>query len=89
MIVLKVLPIHQIILIQNITSQVQVTTKHYSHEKPRHKHGKPVNISHCLHSNSETDSDQIYGGTTDSSTKHHFYNDELSPFDQKTVLLLQ
>ena len=30
-----------------------------------------------------------YGVTTDSSTKHHVYNDELTPFDKTTVLSLQ
>ena len=33
-------------------------------EKPRQKRGKPVNVYHNWHSNSETDSYRTYGGTT-------------------------
>ena len=42
MIVINLIPTHQIILLPKRTSQSQVTTKNYSDEKQRHKHGKPV-----------------------------------------------
>ena len=34
-------------------------------EKTRHKHGKPVNISYPSHSNSNTESGNMYCGTID------------------------
>ena len=54
-------------------------------EKSRHKHGKPVNIPHHSHSNSDTDSESTYGGTTYDSTQHHYYNEYLTPFGKTNV----
>ena len=54
--------------------------ENYSDEKSRHKHGKPVNVSHTVHLDSETDSDRTYVGTTNASTNHHVYNDDLNFF---------
>ena len=50
---------------------------------------KTVNVSHYLHSNSDKDSNKTYVGTTDDSTKHHFYNDNMTHFYQMIVLSLQ
>ena len=46
-------------------------------------------MSEHLNSNSETDIESSFGGTTDASDKHHFYNDELTHFDKTTVLSQQ
>ena len=46
-------------------------------------------MSEHLNSNSETDIESSFGGTTDASAKHHFYNDELTHFDKTTVLSQQ
>ena len=43
--------------------------------KPRHQHGKSVNVFYVLHPNLDTESDSKYFGTKDASTKHHSYND--------------
>ena len=48
-----------------------------------------MNDPHFSHSNSDIDSDNIYGSTTDSSTKHHVYNEYLVTFDHTTVLSLK
>ena len=78
-----------IILPTKIMSQGEVVAKKQSDEKSRYKHGKPVNVPHHSHSNSDTDSDNKLGGTTDASTKHHVYNEDLAPFYQTTVSSLQ
>ena len=59
-----------LILIINRMNQLQVKPKMIMIKK-RHKHGKLINVSHYSHSNSYTESDNVYGGTTDASTKHH------------------
>ena len=86
MLMINILPIYQIILLPNIFSQFQVRTKIIMTKNQRHKHGKPVNISHHLHCNLETESDRKYGGTTDGSTKHHVYNYNLKHFDQIFII---
>ena len=48
-----------------------------------------MNFSHCSQFNSDTYSDSTYGGTKDASTKHHFYNDDLTSFYRTTVSSLQ
>ena len=68
-------------------SQVQMTVK-WSWWKI-YKHGKPVNISHCSYLNSDTDSDNTYGGNTDDSTNHHVYNYDLTPFYHRTISSIQ
>ena len=53
--------------------------------KTRHKHAKIVNATHNLHSYLDTNPDNKYGGTTDASTKHHVYNDDLTYIYYTTV----
>ena len=48
-----------------------------------------MNVSHYLLLNSDTYSDKTYNGTTDASTKHTIFNDELILFYETIVLLLQ
>ena len=48
-----------------------------------------VNGSHDLNSNSDSNSDRKYGGTTDASTKHSVYKYDLTTFYQTIFLSLQ
>ena len=46
-------------------------------------------MSEHLNSNSETDIESSFGGITDASAKHHFYNDELTTFYRTSFLSIQ
>ena len=88
MIMVNLLTINQKIFPTRIMSQFQVTIKILLNKK-RHTHGKPLNVYEKLHLYPETETEIPYDGTTYDSIKHHGYNDEMTPFDKKTVLSLQ
>ena len=77
-----------IILLQKQNESSSSEIKNSPDEKPRHKHGKPVNISYDFTLNSETYSDRKYCDTTDASAKNHVSKDEFTHFNHTTGLSL-